>query len=69
MILLRTITAGLTLRKVMPKQVENADPRAGGLGLDPEAEIAGEDRQEDQAQDDADGDDDDEDHLGGILGE
>ncbi len=45
MILLRTMTVGFTLRKVMPQQVEDADPRAGGERLNPQPEVPGHDEQ------------------------
>jgi hypothetical protein len=51
------------------QEVEDADPGAGSLGLDPEAEIARKDRQENQTEDDADTNDDDQDHLHRRLGE
>ena len=67
MILLRTITSELTLRKVMPSEVQDADARPGGLRLDPEAEIADEDHEDDQADDGQDQDPHDQDDLQGIV--
>ena len=51
MILLRTITRRIDLAKGHAQQVEDADAGPRGHALDPEAEVAGEDREEDQAAD------------------
>ena len=46
--------AGVDLAEGHAQQVEDADAGAGGLRLDPEAEVAGEDRQKDDADEQAD---------------
>lgn len=60
------------LSKRHAHQVQDADPRPRSLRLDPETEVVGEDRQENQAEQQDDDRNDDDDHAGNIrrtLGE